>query len=71
MGGRYYKDPTSDMGMANVKREMKSREAQKERLRIDIRRLFERMKATGMNRKEMVGMLKTEYRKFFKINTNS
>ena len=62
MGGRYYKDPTADMAIANAKREAKHREDEKELLRKYTRRLFRCMRSVGMNRKEMVEMLNSEYR---------
>ena len=66
MGGRYYKDPTADAAMANVKRESKNRKEEEERLRKSVSRLLLRMSRAGMSGKEMVDMLKHEYKKIFK-----
>lgn len=64
MGGRYYKDPTADIAMANVKREVEHRKDEEEKLCKYIQRLFWCMRRIGMTQKEMVEMLKVEYRKF-------
>lgn len=70
MGGRYYKDPTADTAIANVKRAAGQREDEEERLRNRIQQLFLRMRNAGMTRKEMLEMLKSEYRIFInKYNT--
>lgn len=64
MGGRHYKDPTADIAIANVKRAAGQRKDEEERLRNYIQRLFQRMRAVGMTRKEILEMLKSEYRVF-------
>lgn len=64
MGERYYKDPTADAAMANVKREIRNRKDEEERLRKSVGRLLLRMSRAGMSRKEMVDMLKHEFQKF-------
>ena len=66
MSGRYYKDPTADAAMVNVKRKIKNRKEEEERLRKSISCLFQRMSRVGMSGKEMVAMLKNEYKKFVK-----
>ena len=66
MGGRYYKDPTADAAMANVKRESKNRKEEEEKLRKSIGCLFQRMSRAGMSGKEMVDMLKHEYKNFLR-----
>lgn len=64
MSGRYYKDPTADAAMANVKREVRNRKDEEERIQKRLNRLFQRMSSIGMSRKEMVAMLKHEFQKF-------
>ena len=64
MGGRYYKDPTADAAMANVKRQVRNRKDEEERIQKRLNRLFQRMSSIGMSRKEMVAMLKHEFQKF-------
>ena len=70
MGGRHYKDPTADMAMASVKRSVKQRKAEEERLRNYIQQLFRKMRNVGMTQKEMLEMLKQEFKTFInKYNT--
>ena len=66
MSGRYYKDPTADAAIANVKREVKNRKDEEERIQKRLNRLFQRMSSIGMSRKEMVAMLKHEYKNFLR-----
>ena len=66
MGGKYYKDPTADAAMANIKRQVKNRKDEEERIQKRLNRLFQRMSSIGMSRKEMVDMLKHEFQKFLK-----
>ena len=66
MCGKYYKDPTADAAMANVKREVKNRKDEEERIQKRLNRLFQRMSSIGMSRKEMVAMLKHEYKNFLR-----
>lgn len=66
MGGKYYKDPTADAAMANIKRQVKNRKNEEERLRRTVGQVFRRMGSIGMTRKEMLDMLKHEYKKILK-----
>lgn len=66
MGGKYYKDPTADAAMANIKRQVKNRKDEEERLRRTVGQVFRRMGSIGMTRKEMVAMLKHEYKNFLR-----
>lgn len=70
MGGRHYKDPTADIALANVKRAAGQRKDEEERLRNYIQQLFRKMRNVGMTRKEMLEMLKHEFKIFInKYNT--
>lgn len=64
MDGRHYKDPTANIAIANVKRAAGQRKGEEERLRNYIQQLFRKMRNAGMTRKEMIEMLKSEYRNF-------
>ena len=70
MGGKHYKDPTADIAIANVKRAESQRRDEEERLRNYIQQLFRKMRNVGMTSKEMLEMLKQEFKIFInKYNT--